>query len=254
MVPIRWLDLFVDRPRERVDEAAGFWSAVTGSTLSPWRADHTFATILPPDGDAYLRVQAVDAPRRHGGSHVDLEVDDVASTAEVAVSLGAAVVLAQQDLIVLTSPAGLTLCLTPWSGATTRPAPVGAPPSRVDQLTLDIPAARYAAESRFWAALTGWTRQQGSLTEFEVLRPDAWGDGSPVAVPVRILLQRTGGEHPGMHLDLSAADRPATTRAHEGLGAAVLDVRPAWTVLRDPARGVYCVTDRDPFTGSLPAH
>lgn len=249
---IRWVHLFLDRPRERVDAAAGFWSAVTGTTVSSWRAGHTFASFVPGDGDGYLRIQAVDGPTPRGGAHVDLEVDDVPMECARAVGLGAAAVTVDDGLAVLRSPAGLAFCLTRWTGATTRPRPVGSPTTRVDQLTLDIPAKSYAAEAGFWTALTGWARQRGSLAEFEVLRPDRWGDGSPRALPARLLLQRTGSGHAGMHLDLSATGRLATTGAHEALGATVVDVRPAWTVLRDPIGGIYCVTDRDPLTGSLP--
>ncbi len=250
---IRWLDLFLDRPRGQVDEAARFWAAVTRTTLSPWRDGHTFATLVPAGGDAYLRIQGVDELAPGGGAHVDVEVDDVVAERERAVGLGAAVLSVEEGLVVLRSPAGLPFCLSRWAGARTRPAPVGSPPARVDQLTLDIPAARYAAESGFWTALTGWGRHRGSLVEFEVLRPDGWGDGSPGELPTRILLQQTGAGHAGMHLDLSAADRAATTRAHEALGARIVVVRPAWTVLRDPVGGVYCITDRDPLTGSLAA-
>jgi hypothetical protein len=51
-----------------------FWREVTGSALSPFRGVAAeFATLLPPDGDAYLRVQRVkDDP---GGHHLDLHAD-----------------------------------------------------------------------------------------------------------------------------------------------------------------------------------
>ena len=250
---IRWLDVFLDRPRGQVDEAARFWASVTGTTISRWRGGHTFASLLPADGDGYLRIQGVDQLAPGGGEHVDLEVDDVLAERDRAVGLGAVVLLVEDGLVVLHSPEGLPFCLSRWEGAATRPAPVGSPPSRVDQLTLDIPAARYAVESGFWTALTGWGRHRGSLAEFEVLRPDGWGDGSPAELPARILLQQTGAGQTGIHIDLSAADRSATTLAHEALGATIVVVKPAWTVLRDPVGGVYCVTDRDPVTGSLAA-
>ena len=61
-----------------------FWREVTGSELSPLRgAAGEFATLLPADGDAYLRVQRVaDGP---GGHHLDLHVDPALTSVEQAV-------------------------------------------------------------------------------------------------------------------------------------------------------------------------
>ena len=74
-VCIGWLTAFVDRDGVTFNEAVRFWLAATGSTLSTPRGDHTeFATLVPFDGDAYLRVQRVDVG---GGSHMDLHVDNV---------------------------------------------------------------------------------------------------------------------------------------------------------------------------------
>ena len=54
---VRWLTAFLDRPAATIDAATAFWRTVTGSTLSTPRGEHRqFATLLPPDGDAYLRV------------------------------------------------------------------------------------------------------------------------------------------------------------------------------------------------------
>jgi len=55
-------------------DAAAFWCAATGTTLSARRGvREEFATLLAPSGDAYLKVQEVgDA----GGVHIDLSVLD----------------------------------------------------------------------------------------------------------------------------------------------------------------------------------
>ncbi len=76
---VRWLTAFIDRPGENFDETVRFWASVTGSSMSPTRGEHDeFATLIPPDGDAYLRVQRVaEGP---GGSHLDVHVDDIASS------------------------------------------------------------------------------------------------------------------------------------------------------------------------------
>jgi hypothetical protein len=55
---IRWLTVFLDFPADSFDAGVAFWRAVTGYGLSPFRGEAgEFATLLPPSGDAYLRVQ-----------------------------------------------------------------------------------------------------------------------------------------------------------------------------------------------------
>ncbi|MET8149681.1 VOC family protein [Actinoplanes sp. NPDC049668] len=226
----RWVTGFLDSP-SRVAEP--FWRAVTGSGLSARRGPGgEFATLLPGDGDAYLRVQVVgDGP---ADCHLDLHVEDVAAQARRVVGLGADVVLADGELVVLRSPAGLRFCLVPWRGEAVRPAGGRA---LVDQLCLDVPRAVFDGEADFWAAATGWRRRPGSLPEFDFLvRPDG--------MPLRLLLQRVGGDRAGMHPDLACDDRPAEVAWHVGLGAVVVSAGPRWTTLRDPAGRLYCVTDR----------
>ncbi|MEV1201396.1 LytR C-terminal domain-containing protein [Microbispora rosea] len=51
---------FIDRPGDRFEEAAAFWTTVTGTRLSPRRGDDgEFATLLPASGDACVKIQAV---------------------------------------------------------------------------------------------------------------------------------------------------------------------------------------------------
>lgn len=226
---VRWTTGFLDTP-SRVAEP--FWQAVTESGLSARRGPGgEFATLLPAGGDPYLRVQVVgDGPAR---AHLDLHVEDVAAQARRAVTLGAAVVLNEGDLVVLRSPVGLPFCLVEWRGEAVRPA---GGRSLVDQLCLDLPAGGFAAEADFWAALTGWPRRPGSRPEFEALvRPDG--------MPLRLLLQRVDAA-PGMHLDLACTDRAAEVAWHVSLGAGVVAEYERWTTLRDPAGRAYCVTDR----------
>nr|BFE72424.1 hypothetical protein GCM10020092_057250 [Actinoplanes digitatis] len=192
--------------------------------------------MLPGGGDAYLRVQVVgDGPAR---CHLDLHVEDVAAQARRVVGLGASVVLSDGELVVLRSPAGLLFCLVPWRGEAVR---LTGGRGLVDQMCLDVPRAVFDGEADFWAAVTGWERQPGSLPEFDFLvRPDG--------MPLRLLLQRVGGDGAGMHLDLACDDRAAEVARHVELGAAVAWTGPRWTTLRDPAGWPYCVTDR-PVTG-----
>ncbi|MEU8279136.1 VOC family protein [Microbispora bryophytorum] len=99
---VRRVLAFVDRPRERFEAAAPFWTAVTGTRLSSRRGDDgEFATLLPQSGDACVKLQAVGDG---GGAHLDLEVDDVRASMTRAVALGAAVADYHGDWAVLRSP------------------------------------------------------------------------------------------------------------------------------------------------------
>jgi hypothetical protein len=231
-VGVRWTTGFLDTPDR---SAESFWLAVTGSVASGRRgAGGEFATLVPPDGDAFLRFQVVGSPPAR--CHLDLHVDRVPDAAR-----RARVVRTEGDLMVLRSPAGLLFCLVPWRGEAVRPGLVGR--GLVDQMCLDIPVQGFDAEADFWAELTGWERRPGSRPEFDVLqRPDG--------MPLRLLLQRAGSAVAGMHLDLASPDVPAEVARHVGLGATVRGVFPKWTTLRDPAGREYCVTARSPVIAS----
>jgi catechol 2,3-dioxygenase-like lactoylglutathione lyase family enzyme len=241
---IRWMYAFLDRPRTAYDQACAFWAAVTGATRSAPRGDAgEFATLLPADGDPYLKTQAVGDD---GGTHLDLCVDDVDALRTAALALGAAAVAEQDGYHVLRSPGGVVFCSVPWHGELTRPGVRTGPHgerSRLDQVCLDVAAEAADAEVDFWARLTGWQRVTGSLPEFTVVQ-------SPAGAPLRLLVQRLGTGAPGAHLDLACgADIAAVRAAHEALGATVDDERPSWTVLRDPAGVRYCLTGRNQDTG-----
>ncbi len=245
---ITWLTAFLDSPVESASAAEAFWCAVTGSTLSARRGEGgQFATLVPADGDAYLRVQVVGEPVL-GMLHLDLHTDDLSAAADRVRELGGAAEPREVGLVVCTSQGGLTFCLVLHPGVT-RPGAVAWPGgcSLVDQVCLDIPAVRFDSEAGFWAGLTGWERRRGSLPEFDYLeRPDG--------VPLRVLLQRLGDDDSGVvraHLDLASEDREAEVARHTALGAVVVRRTDRWTTLRDPAGRDYCVTHRDPGTGRL---
>ncbi|WP_031163326.1 VOC family protein [Streptomyces durhamensis] len=242
---IRWTYAFVDRPLGRLTEARAFWTAVTGTRPSEPRGEQgEFLTLLPGDADgadACAKLQGVTGGA--GGAHLDFCAEDVRGLIGAARELGADLVADHGDWAVLRSPAGQLFCAVPWHGETVRPPVVAG--SRLDQVCLDIPPSAYAAESDFWARLTGWERHTGSRPEFQVLKP-------PAGLPVRILLQRLGEERPASaHLDLACADIAAVQARHEEHGAVRTGGGPHWTVMRDPAGGVYCLTGRDPVTGGL---
>jgi hypothetical protein len=239
---IRWVYAFVDRPRDRWAAAAAFWTAVTDTTLSaPRGADGEFATFLPKGGEnACLKLQAV--AESHGG-HLDLAVENPRALADDAVALGAERVADHGAWSVLRSPGGQLFCVVPWHREHRRPPVVAG--TRVDQIAIDLPADVFDAETEFWTELTGWTVTKGSRPEFVVIQP-------PSELPFRILLHRLGEDRPtSTHLDLACADRRATRTEHESLGATFVAEHGHWIVMRDPAGGIYCLTARNPETGTL---
>ncbi|WP_405882399.1 VOC family protein [Streptomyces sp. NBC_01384] len=248
---IRWTYAFIDRPRKDFARACDFWTAVTGTKPSAPRGDQDeFVTLLPDGTDPCLKAQGIDTGE--GGAHLDLAVEDVPALVESARRLGAEVVADHDDegWAVLRSPGGQLFCAVGRHGESARPpviqGPTGAT-SRLDQVCVDVPPARYEAEVAFWSALTGWESRPGALPEFHLVKP-------PAGLPVRILLQRLGTAGPASaHLDLACSDIEAVRAHHEGLGATAVSRGARWIVMRDPVGGTYCLTGRDPETGGLPA-
>lgn len=243
----RWVSAFVDLPATAYDDTVRFWAEITGYAVSEPRGDRQeFVSLLPEGADDHLRVQRI--AEGGPGIHLDLHVDDPEAAAARAVEWGATI-LAAPGYVVLSSPGGFVFCLV------THPATRLAEPQRwpaghsslVDQVCLDIPSDLHAAESRFWAELTGWQHEQGRFAEFSALTP-------PPTVRVRLLLQRLE-ERTGPvrgHLDLSTDDRAAEVSRHLAAGADLVVEHEHWAVLRDPSGADYCITDRDPISGRLP--
>jgi hypothetical protein len=73
-----WISVFIDLAAEEYDHAVRFWTEVTGYSLSPTRGVRgEFATLRPPAGRDYLRVQRLaHVPSR---IHLDLHVAEVPS-------------------------------------------------------------------------------------------------------------------------------------------------------------------------------
>lgn len=241
---VRWTYAFIDRPAESFAPACTFWTAVTGTRLSGLRGDdNEFTTLLHDGADACVKAQAVASGP--GGAHLDFPVEDVREFTDAALRLGAEVAADHGTWAVLRSPAGQLFCTMSWRGEAVRPPVVRG--SRPDQVCIDIAPSAYDTEVAFWSALLdGWTSAPGSLPEFHVVKP-------PPGLPIRILLQRLGEERrTGAHLDLACADIGATRAEHQRLGAEFVAHGSGWTVMRDPAGGLYCLTGRDPGTGGPP--
>jgi hypothetical protein len=242
---ITWLAAFADVPESRVPAALEFWAAVTASRPGPAAGDRDeYLPLAGPDEDPYLWIQRVQRPDPDGGWHPDLMVDDLPTAVRHATELGAGLIRQLPGLVVLSTPAGQPFCLLAGAGERRRARPRRWPAgqhSLFDQLCLDIPAADFAAECRFWSELTGWPQRSSSAEFVHLTRP--------AAVPLRLLLQRLGEDDHGparAHADLACDDVPAERQRHQALGAELVRIAEHWTTLRDPAGLLYCITDRDP--------
>ncbi|MDQ7991538.1 MAG: VOC family protein [Propionicimonas sp.] len=241
-----WLTAFIDFPAAEFDRGARFWSGVTGWPLSPARGEHDeFASLVPPDGADYLRVQRLGSGQTR--LHLDVHVPDPEEAALAAQERGAT--LTRQvgpGLVIMRSPAGLAFCLTSQRRRQ-RPEPArwpGGHRSRVSQVCLDIPPEAHPAEVGFWAAtLGGAVRPSPDRSEF------AWIE-VPHDFPFELLTQRLELSRPiGAHFDLGSDDRAAEVARLQREGAVVRAVRDGWTVLEAPGGMSFCVLDRSP---SLP--
>ncbi len=235
---VRRMWVFLDTPRSEADGSWRFWARVTGSRLAPTRgADGEFSTLLPDRGEPWVKLQAVGGD---GGVHLDLDVDDVAAAAGRAERLGAERVGAiGESVVVMRSPGGFPFCLTTWHGESGQ-VRTGLS-SILDQVCLDIPSSRWDDETAFWSALTGWEMRESDEPGFSSLV-------RPPDIPLRVLLQRLDDEDGPVrgHVDLACTDRADDVRRHVADGAQVVEERSFWTVMRDPAGRVYCLTDRSP--------
>jgi len=234
----RWLHLFLDVRRADAEAERGFWAAATGWTLSPPRGENDqFVTLIPEQGSPWLKLQSVDG---EPGLHLDLDADDRESAFALATSLGARPAWTYERVQVMRSPGGFAFCHTLAGDEEHVPPRYG--DAVLDQVCLDVPPSRWESECEFWARLTGRELREGSLPGFRSLS----------GVGLRILLQRLEDEQEAVtaHPDFATADRVSETDRHVALGAQLHGVHPFWTVLRSPGGQVYCLTDRDPASGT----
>lgn len=242
-----WLSAFVDLAPDAFDDGVRFWRDVTGFAVSPRRgADDEFATLVPADGDDYLRVQRLASePSR---IHLDVHVPEPRAAADRAVTLGAEE-LADHGYVVLRSPGGFVFCFVAHPAAR-RPTPVTWPAghrSMVYQVCLDLPRPSYDVEAGFWAEVLG------GVPDLLARRPEfSWlRTGRQWALD--LLLQRLDREDGPVtaHLDLGTTGRDEEVARHAALGAGIQAHEEFWTTMSDPAGLAYCITTRDPATGRL---
>lgn len=238
------LSAFLDLAPDEHAQGLELWERLTGYRRSAPRGDEgEFVTLVPPDGEGFLRVQRLGS----GASrvHLDLHVADPRTAALEALGLGAAMVADEGGYLTLTSPGGFTFCFvghlvgdvpraTRWPDGSR---------SRVDQVCLDIPPSSYAAEFAFWEDLTSWeARPPRPDVEFARLTP-------PAGQPLQLLLQRLDRDEPAVHahLDWCATDRDAEVERHVAAGAAFVErFDRGWTVMNGPDGFTYCITERPP--------
>lgn len=244
---VRWITSFLDSPADAHDRRSDFWCQITGSTRSaPRGSTGEFITLVPPNGDAYLRAQRTT--QGPGGLHLDLHVDNIQEFVSHATACGATIV-ADRGYVILSSPGKFTFCIVSWHGETLRPRSVGDPASLVDQVALDVPFELFDTECEFWASLTGWELAQSMRAEFCLL-------ARPQGMPLRVLLQRLGPtDAPNTvtaHLDAACGGGIGELiKQHTAFGAELIHSGAAWSTLRDPTGLHYCLTSRDPETGLL---
>ena len=242
---ITWTTAFLDFEAEEYDAGVAFWRAVTGYGISPTRGEHDeFATLLPGDGDAFLRVQRLGA----GPSRVHLDLHAPTALVDRAVDLGATVV-AQPGHTILRSPGGLVFCVVPPQESRRRPQPTAwaGHESLVDQVCLDIPPRMFERECLFWSDLTGWTLHSSAI------RPEFHSLERPADIPLRLLLHRLddGRDQVGAHFDIACTDVAEEVARHRALGSTTLAELPWWTHMQSPGGTSYCITSRNPTTGTL---
>ena len=233
-----WVHVFVDVPMQYWERSVAFWSAATATEASaPWGDEGQYLTLVPAAGDGWVHLQRIDGPPR---VHLDLDSGDPVTARAESTALGATPLRERPEALVMESPGGLVFCHSHDGGREL----VRSDRERViDQVCIDVPETPWETEAAFWSAVTGRALADDGAPEFDLL--DEPGR-------VRILLQRLGEEDGPVrtHLDLATASRLDETRRHEGLGAQLVAVFERWTVMRAPDGRDYCLTDRNPLTGT----
>lgn len=233
-----WTHIFIDVSVGDWKPSVGFWSAATATGVSPpWGDAGQYVTLIPAQGDGWVHLQRIEGPPR---VHLDLDSHDPPVAREHSGTIGATPQWERPEALVMESPGGLVFCHS-HDGARQL---VRSDPERVlDQVCIDVPAGHWEHEVRFWSEVSERDLTREESSEFALLAEEG---------QARILLQRLGEETgpTRAHLDLATADRAAETRRHESLGAELVAVFEPWTVMRAPDGRDYCLTDRDPLTGT----
>lgn len=237
-----WLTAFFDFAPQAFEESVDFWSHVTGHSRSEGRGQHhEFASLVPPDGDQFLRVQRLGEGESR--IHLDLHVAAPRVAADRALTLGATEI-ADHGYVAMRSPAGVAFCFVDHPAATVPPSMrwPGGHRSRPHHVCIDVPAPHWDEESSYWGELIG-----AELDPISDHQEFAWLQPHPRPWSA-LLLQRLDTETgpAGAHLDIGSDDRVAEVARHLSHGATLASVGRWWTVLIDPAGLRYCLVDKSP--------
>ena len=231
---VTWTHVVLD-PTPSAPGAAFWAAALDGSWRAAAPGAARDASLVPRDGDPYVH----RAGEGRTPPAVQLEVADVEASTRQAVERGAS-----EDAGLLRSPGGLAFALL--AARPRRRAPAARWPdgttSRLVQLCLDCPPDGARVEADFWAALTGWRRQDSDSPEFV-------GHLVPTAGSLQLLVQRRASVVPRevtVHLDLGTSDREAEARRLVALGATRVGTGGGWVVLTDPDGRTFCATGQPP--------
>lgn len=238
-----WLHAVIDVPEAQLVASAAFWGeALAWLPGPPWSGHPELRSFEPATGTAYVHLQQVDAPAR---VHLDVEVEDVASSVSMAWALGATHVAAHDRWHAMRSPGGLPFCFL-RAAVNEVPAPATWPDghrSRMVQVCIDSPVAAHDAEVAFWQEVLPGRWESSASPEFA----GKWHDDES---PLQLLFQRLEEEEGSVraHLDHGTDDRAAEVVRLARLGAEPEAEGPGWQVMRDPAGMRFCVTDNSPST------
>ncbi|WP_114854930.1 VOC family protein [Brachybacterium sp. YJGR34] len=236
-----WMTLFLDTPIARWRAAVRFWAAITGTAVSPSRGENgQFVTLRPPHGDAWLKLQAIDAPAPR--MHLDLDAADRPGAIAASRNLGATRAWTYHDVAVMRSPGGVLFCHTLGEEGHRPRMQRDGLALVADQVRLAVPARFWEVELEFWRGVTGLPMTLGARGESAVLRDD-----DPTGPP-RILLQRRLGDAPRVraNLDVLVRDLRSEIQRHERLGARRLADDGRRIRLMAPSGHVYRLTAGDP--------
>lgn len=235
-----WLTAFLDFPASEFDAGSAFWSRATGFGISVARGEFgEFATLTPPAGDDYLRLQRLGTgPTR---LHLDVHVTALWDAAATAESLGAELLDdSSHSYLVWRSPGGIVFCLVGQPAAQIPDAAVwSGHRSRVHEVCWDVPRARFPAEMDFWQRLLPgeWIWQDSAEASTRA--------GGEYALALRLQPAEIAREVVG-HLHLETDGREAEVARLVAAGAVVRSVRTHQTMLETPGGVPLCVLDLRP--------
>lgn len=115
--------------------------------------------------------------------------------------------------------------------------------SRLSKIVIDVPEPSHAAELAFWQGAMGQ-----ELVQFD-RHPEYHGTDLH-GHDLGLLVQRLGGGHPRVHVDIHTDDMEAEIARLEALGARREFRSHTWWVMSDPAGLLFCVIpdDREIFS------